>query len=294
MKSISHALSWALRHGAMELRLRITSDGYCPVQDLIEHSHPKLKKLTSLDQIRPIVETSDKQRFRLELRPANLYYSQQPQTINHHSEEAWSVIALTPEQAAPAAATMAQSQQQLLEHTENGGGGDTSAPSTESNVETATNMNLAQQLAAAETNGLIWCIRANQGHSLEGINPDYLLEEIPADALATLPVIVHGTYFDAWRKIQSSGGISRMGRTHIHFAPGLPGDNGVVSGMRASSEVYIYINGAKCAADGIRFHRSDNGVLLTAGQNDDGTLPLEFISHVQDRSGKMLLDQRNK
>ena len=33
-----------------------------------------------------------------------------------------------------------------------------------------------------------------------------------------------------------------MNRTHIHFAPGLPKESGVISGMRASAQVYIYID----------------------------------------------------
>ena len=70
--------------------------------------------------------------------------------------------------------------------------------------------------AQQETNVFNFCIRANQGHSLDGINPEYLLQEIPMKELATLPTIVHGTYFEAWRQIQAAGGLNRMNRTHIH------------------------------------------------------------------------------
>ena len=277
MKSVSHTLTWALRHGALDLRLRIASDGYCPVQDLIEHTHPKLKKITSLDQLQPVVQTSDKQRFRLELRPANLYATMD------HSRNPWSTIELTPEQAAPTV---------LPEELENLVKGDDERASKASSLSSAAMT--YEGAKTLEENGFIWCIRANQGHSFEGINPDFLLTLIPPDELASLPVIVHGTYYDAWKQIQTSGGLSRMGRTHIHCAAGLPGDNGVISGMRKSSQVYIYLNGTQCAADGIRFHRSDNGVLLTAGVGDEGILPLKYISHVRDKSGKTLLDQRNQ
>ncbi len=40
---------------------------------------------------------------------------------------------------------------------------------------------------------------------------------------------VHGSYMKNWPSIHSQG-ISRMNRTHIHLAPGLPGEGGVISG----------------------------------------------------------------
>lgn len=40
---------------------------------------------------------------------------------------------------------------------------------------------------------------------------------------------IHGSYFRNWSSIQQQG-LSRMKRTHIHLAPGLPGEDGVVSG----------------------------------------------------------------
>lgn len=140
----------------------------------------------------------------------------------------------------------------------------------------------------------IWCIRANQGHSIPGIDPTLLLTKLEHDELAALPVILHGTYVDAWKNIQKSGYLSRMNRNHMHFAAGLPGENGVISGMRKSCEIYIYVDGAKCAQHGIIFYRSDNGVLLTAGVKEDGKLPISYFSHVKDRTGRTLLDHREK
>ncbi|NXY88496.1 TRPT1 phosphotransferase, partial [Alcedo cyanopectus] len=69
-------------------------------------------------------------------------------------------------------------------------------------------------------------IRANQGHSLQ----------VPALALTPLttpealpPTLAHGTRRRCWGEIRG-GGLAPMGRTHIHLAPGLPGDPGVRSG----------------------------------------------------------------
>ena len=67
--------------------------------------------------------------------------------------------------------------------------------------------------------------------------------------------------------------------------------------MRKSCTVYIYVDAVKCAdhsPDTITFYRSANGVLLTAGVNESGILPVEFFSHVTDSTGNILLDQRAK
>jgi len=54
-------------------------------------------------------------------------------------------------------------------------------------------------------------------------------------------LVIHGTYLRFWDSIKKSG-LSRMKRNHIHFAAGEPGTDGVISGMRKSAEVYIYID----------------------------------------------------
>ena len=124
-------------------------------------------------------------------------------------------------------------------------------------------------------------IRANQGHSIQGvINPDELLTPItnPAD----YPTVVHGTTLEALELIRQSGGLSRMGRNHIHFATGLPGADGVISGMRSSSQVVLHIDLAGAMADGIPFYISQNGVILTPG-DATGFLPIKYITCVEQR-----------
>lgn len=69
-------------------------------------------------------------------------------------------------------------------------------------------------------------IRANQGHSLQV--PD--LELIPLETQALPLMLVHGTFWRHWPSILLKG-LSCQGRTHIHLAPGLPGDPGVISGQ---------------------------------------------------------------
>lgn len=73
----------------------------------------------------------------------------------------------------------------------------------------------------------LW-IRANQGHSLQGLDEGALLvrlereEQMPA-------CVVHGTYRAHWPAIREQG-LRRMQRTHVHMAKGLPGEGGVLSG----------------------------------------------------------------
>lgn len=72
------------------------------------------------------------------------------------------------------------------------------------------------------------------------IDPDL----VPILHPSEIPTIIHGTYFKNWTKIKTEG-LSRMSRLHIHFSPGEPGDSQVISGMRSSCQLYIYIDTKK-------------------------------------------------
>ena len=127
-------------------------------------------------------------------------------------------------------------------------------------------------------------IRANQGHSVRGlISDEKLLKKIKIPP----KTCVHGTFSEAWSKVQKSGGLSRMTRNHIHFAKGLPGDGKVISGMRKTCDIFIYVDVEKCLKSGIPFFESSNGVLLSPG-NDKGMIPLSMfdkvVSGVDDKS----------
>ncbi|KAI8073903.1 phosphotransferase KptA/Tpt1 [Gongronella butleri] len=127
-----------------------------------------------------------------------------------------------------------------------------------------------------------WLIRANQGHSLRQVAVD--MEQLTT----ALPTVIHGTTLENWEKIKKSQGLSRMNRNHIHCAAGLPDDPNVKSGMRKTSEVLVYIDMAAALNDGIQFHRSSNGVILTDGKN--GTLGAAYFAKVVDRQGNSLLE----
>jgi 2'-phosphotransferase len=77
-----------------------------------------------------------------------------------------------------------------------------------------------------------------------------------------------------------------MRRNHIHLAQGVPG-NGVISGMRTSSQILIYVDIAKALSVGIKFYLSSNGVVLTEG-DELGFLSPSFFERVVDARGKLV------
>ncbi|XP_069848359.1 tRNA 2'-phosphotransferase 1 isoform X1 [Dipodomys merriami] len=136
-------------------------------------------------------------------------------------------------------------------------------------------------------------IRANQGHSLQV--PE--LELMPLETPQALPLmLVHGTFWKHWPSILLKG-LSCQGRTHIHLASGLPGDPGVISGLRPNCEVAVLINGplalAALSADGIPFFRSANGVILSPGNADGFLLPKYFKEALQLRPTRKRLSLVN-
>jgi len=136
----------------------------------------------------------------------------------------------------------------------------------------------------------ILCIRANQGHSIKTIDPSLLLRKLSAEELLSLPCIVHGSHMEAWKSI-SKQGLSKMNRTHIHFATGLPEDKTVISGMRRNASIFIYVDPEACMKDGIEFFISENGVVLTDGI--DGILPTKYFIRVTDSNSNAIMTTGN-
>ncbi|KAF5383667.1 hypothetical protein D9615_003785 [Tricholomella constricta] len=133
-----------------------------------------------------------------------------------------------------------------------------------------------------DAEGVCW-IRANQGHSMKAVK----LELKPIISVSDIPtgVAVHGTSKKAWELI-SKQGLSKMKRNHIHLAQGVAGDNVISGGCFLALTVPSSLNAVsttlKKALDaGIKFHFSDNGVVLTEG-NEAGILSCEFFERVED------------
>jgi 2'-phosphotransferase len=131
-----------------------------------------------------------------------------------------------------------------------------------------------------------WYIRANQGHTIQGIDEHQLLTRVQDPS--EIPIAVHGTYFMAWPSIKQTG-LSKMERTHIHFAKGLPDESGVISGMRRSTELLIYLDVGKAMAAGATFFISANGVILTSGVGDSGCIPPDCFRQVVNNTNGVVI-----
>lgn len=186
---LSKSLSYVLRHGANQMGFQLSTDGFLFVEEIL--SHPQFCSY-SLDDVKSVVETNDKQRFRLQPHPEN---------------------------------------------------------------------------------GRLQ-IRANQGHSVQV--KDLELRPVLAGSPDCPVEAVHGSYLRNWSSIQQHG-LSCMKRTHIHLAPGLPGEDGVISGMRRDCDLAIFIDVTKALSDGLQFFWSENSVLLTSG-DAEGKLPPKYFS----------------
>ncbi|KAJ1666662.1 tRNA 2'-phosphotransferase [Coemansia sp. RSA 1813] len=132
---------------------------------------------------------------------------------------------------------------------------------------------------AAEDGSKEWFIRATQGHTIEIKRPP--LVKLTAE---TLPkCIVHGTTRDKIPLIKQTG-LSRMRRTHIHFAPGLSSDKGVISGMRTTANAFVWVDGLRAMEDGIDFYLSENGVILSSGLGETGAIPEKYFKDITFRN----------
>ncbi|CAL1715165.1 unnamed protein product [Somion occarium] len=129
----------------------------------------------------------------------------------------------------------------------------------------------------------IWWIRASQGHSLNDVELDLK----PINSVDDIPTrtAVHGTNRKAWETIRTKG-LSKMRRNHIHLAQGVPG-SGVISGMRQSAQILIHVDVQAAIDAGLKFFMSDNGVILTSG-NERGILEPRFFEKVEQRQGKVM------
>jgi 2'-phosphotransferase len=126
----------------------------------------------------------------------------------------------------------------------------------------------------------LWWIRASQGHTITTINDTELLTEILPDD--RVDYCLHGTYVQHLDSIQSNG-LHKMQRNHIHFAEGLPGDNGVISGMRGNCTAVVIVDMKGAMRDGILFYRSANNVILSAGVGDTGAIPSKYFIEILTR-----------
>lgn len=143
--------------------------------------------------------------------------------------------------------------------------------------------------------GDVYWIRAVQGHSLSQvenlehmqITPENVGQHLRTTSDPPVHFAVHGTTTEAWDKIVASGGLSSMGRNHIHLAIDRLGE-GVVSGMRQSCTRFVYVDVSKALRDGVPFYISQNGVVLTQGVGDTKKLPLKYVLRTETAEGEIV------
>ena len=122
-------------------------------------------------------------------------------------------------------------------------------------------------------------IRASQGHTISGVDPG--LKQIPQDEAEGL-FGYHGTYHKSLEEILKSGGLSKMGRCHIHMTKISPDIGKVISGARSTCDVIVVVNVKHAMKDGLKFFFSKNEVLLSSG-NDDGMIPVKYFHRIYNR-----------
>ena len=105
-------------------------------------------------------------------------------------------------------------------------------------------------------------IRCNQGHTMGDVDVAQLATELGTDDLPN--VIVHGTKAQFSENIRWSGLLAGS-RNEVHFAIGLMGDARVKSGMRNDCDLFVYLDGPRAVARGVKLFRSSNDVILSPG-----------------------------
>lgn len=121
----------------------------------------------------------------------------------------------------------------------------------------------------SETGDAEELICATQGHSIKTIQPDEELLQQVTDVTQLPDRLVHGTNTVKILLILQSGSIKKLSRNHIHLSPGVPGiDSQVISGMRNSSNIHVYLKCTQELLNRVQLFKSLNNVYLTPNDID--------------------------
>jgi 2'-phosphotransferase len=157
---------------------------------------------------------------------------------------------------------------------------------TEAQVEHIVRTNDKKRFTiTTDESGEVRYIRANQGHTLQIVQDEELLT--PIEDPAEVPQCIHGTYMKFWASILENG-LSRMTRNHIHMTPAEVTGGEIVSGMRASCDLLLFIDHALAMQDGIKFYRSSNNVILSPGFGDSGVIERKYFLKAVTTQGKVV------
>lgn len=145
-----------------------------------------------------------------------------------------------------------------------------------------------QRFKIIEEDG-VYYMRANQGHSMPGINAEDLLTRV--EDPSEVPNCIHGTYLKYWDPIRDTG-LSKMGRHNIHFTTSEVQNDEARSGFRKSCDLLIFVDVARAMQDGCAFFRSANNVILSPGF--DGVIPSQYFSQVIKRKTREVIFPNNR
>ena len=155
-------------------------------------------------------------------------------------------------------------------------------------------IDLIKQIVAEDNKGRFeltknepYLIRCVQGHSIKEVKNESALNKLDKYTIFNYPTIVHGTYNEAYKLIETSG-LNKMNRNDIHFSIGFNWENQVKSGMRNSCDIYIEINMVYAFFNNIDFFISLNNVVLSSGI--EGIIPVKFFKRVLDKNKNLILD----
>jgi len=126
-------------------------------------------------------------------------------------------------------------------------------------------------------------IRANQGRTISSIDSELLMT--PIENAIDIPVCLHGTYEEAFKKIVRSGGLNRMRRRAIQMAVGLPDDPEIRSGVRPNVDLIIYIDVERAMGHGLQFYRSENNVICC-----ESPIPVDCFTAVVSLHDRSLIE----
>lgn len=135
-------------------------------------------------------------------------------------------------------------------------------------------------------------IRANQGYSRKDILAESAYKRLLLEDPNLPDPCIHGTYNWHWNSILErgllAGGLQGpQGRNEIHFACEDPtgGTRRAISGMRSDCDLAIWLDVRKAIEDGLPFYISDNGVILSPG-DENGSIASRYFLKAMDISRK--------
>ena len=310
---ISKKLSWLLRHGADKEGLKLGPGGYINVADVLSHNLFKSAHV-NFEEVKKVVAGNEKKRFGLLHLAAKVSFEPQPATEESPEESQASDV--KERGGAQPAADAEESIPPPIEQPDINSDPAEELPessTTASTNPTSTAPSTDDAISNPDTNPSHYLIRANQGHSIKLPDTSDLLTPITLDADNLPSIVVHGTRHEVWPDILASGGLKPIRRNHVHFATGVPKqlqsnsqislEKGevpalaedqtktpeVLSGMRGSSTVLIFLDLRKALEGGIEFFVSENGVVLTEG-GENGLVPIEYFQRVEEKGGRALVE----